>query len=122
MPIAGAFHALFRAACEDRDLDAFMDLWLVDEPSITMWGSDLDERAVGRDAIRALAERITTSEHRLQFAWEVVNVHERGEAAWVNASGSIHVDDERRPYRLTAVLERNYAGWRWHTFNGSIPD
>jgi ketosteroid isomerase-like protein len=122
MTVAAAFERLFHAACEARDIDAFMDVWLVDEPSITMWGSDLDERAVGHDAIRALGEELVALDVQLSFEWDEVQIHERGDSAWVNASGWIDVGDTRSPYRLTAVFERNYAGWRWHTFNGSIPD
>jgi ketosteroid isomerase-like protein len=122
MTVAAAFERLFHAACEARDIDAFMALWIVDEPAITMWGSDLEERAEGLDAIRALGEAIISSEQQIRFEWDEVQIHERGDTAWVNASGSIEVDGARRPYRLTAVLERNFAGWRWHTFNGSIPD
>ena len=121
MTVSAAFERLFQAATETRDIDAFMHVWLVDEPGVTMWGSDLGERATGREAIRALGEQIVASEHELRFAWEEVQIHERGPTAWVNASGTIHVDDASHPYRLTAVLERTFAGWRWHTFNGSIP-
>jgi len=122
MTVAAAFARLFEAATETRDLDAFMDVWLVDEPSVTMWGSDLGERAVGHEAIRALGEQIVTAKEELRFVWDELQIHERGQLAWVNASGAIEVDGTRRPYRLTAVLERTFAGWRWHTFNGSIPD
>jgi hypothetical protein len=32
------------------------------------------------------------------------------------------VNDERRNYRMTAVFVRTPVGWRWHTFDGSVPD
>ena len=121
MTVAAAFERLFQAATEARDLDAFLDVWLVDEPGITMWGSDLGERATGHDEIRALGEQIVASEHDLRFHWDEVQIHERGPTAWVNASGTLHVGGASHPYRLTAVLERTFAGWRWHTFNGSVP-
>lgn len=120
--VAEAFHALFRSFCEERDVDAFAALWVVDDPSVTMWGSDLWEQAAGPDAIRRLGEALVGVEEELRFEWDELQIHERAEVAWVNARGSILVDDARSPYRITAVLLHGYAGWRWHTFNGSIPD
>jgi hypothetical protein len=56
---------------------------------------------------------------RLEFAWDALRVHEAGDAAWVNAAGTVNGS----PYRLTAVLVRRRAReWKWHTFHGSIPD
>jgi ketosteroid isomerase-like protein len=121
MTVAETFAALFTAACENRDADAFFELW-ADEPTITMWGSDEDERAHGPAQIRALGEQITATSAKLRFAWDECHVHERGDTAWVNARGSIDVNDERRNYRMTAVFVRTPAGWRWHTFDGSVPD
>ena len=121
MTILETFEALFRAATEDHDVRAFTELW-VDDPTITMWGSDLDERATGLEEIQALGEAISASHNILEFRWDELDVHERGgNFAWVNADGRLDVDGEAHPYRLTAVLVRTDAGWRWHTFNGSIP-
>jgi hypothetical protein len=120
--VAEAFHALFRSFCEERDVDAFAALWVVDDPSVTMWGSDLWEQAEGPDAIRGLGEALVGVEEELRFEWDELQIHERAAMAWVNARGSILVDGARSPYRITAVLLHGYAGWRWHTFNGSIPD
>lgn len=109
------FHAAFDAILVQRDVDVFMDLWAVDE-DVTMWGSDLDERAVGRDQIRTLAEGIAGAQ--LTFTWDELRLHDAGDTAWVNAAGSVN----GMPYRLTAVLVRRRAReWKWHTFNGSIP-
>jgi hypothetical protein len=117
-----AFHALFRSFCEERDAEAFAALWVVDDPTVTMWGSDLWEQAEGLDAVRRLGEVLAGAEEELGFEWDELQVHERAEVAWANARGSILLGGERRPYRVTAVLLHTYAGWRWHTFNGSIPD
>jgi hypothetical protein len=120
--VADAFHALFRAFGEDRDVEAFTALWVVDDPSITMWGSDLWEQAEGADAVRRLGEALVGDEDALSFEWDELQIHERAEVAWVNARGSIVVGGTPSPYRVTAVLLHTYAGWRWHTFNGAIPD
>jgi ketosteroid isomerase-like protein len=122
VPVTETFEQLFKAILEDRDVDAFMDCWAGDD-DITMWGSDLHERAVGRDAIRALGTQIAGSQHVLRFEWEELRAHDEGDTGWLNASGSLTVDDgERRDYRLTAVFVRRDGRWRWHTFSGSIPD
>jgi ketosteroid isomerase-like protein len=110
------FHALFESILVQRDVDAFMKLWAVDA-DVTMWGSDLAERAVGHDQIRALAERLARAQ--ITFTWDELRVHDAGDSAWINAAGSVN----GMPYRLTAILVRRRAReWKWHTFNGSVPD
>jgi hypothetical protein len=121
MSIDETFDALFVAILEQRDVETFMALWANDD-DVLMWGSDLDERAVGRDELRELATQLAASEHVLELEWDEKHEHAEGEVAWVNASGSLHVDDERVDYRMTAVFVHRDGGWRWHTFTGSIPD
>src|SRR3954469_3989142 len=96
------FHALFDAILVQRDVDAFMKLWAVDD-DVTMWGSDLAERAVGHDEIRRLGDRIAAMQ--LAFTWDDLRVHDAGDSAWINATGSVN----GVPYRLTAVLVRRRA-------------
>ena len=121
MPVTDCFEQLFKSILADRDVNAFMDCWASD-PDVTMWGSDLHERAVGREALHALGTQIAGSKHLIKFEWDETRVHDEGDTAWLNASGSILVDSERADYRLTAVFVRRDGRWRWHTFSGSIPD
>ncbi len=121
MTVRETFDALFVAATEDRDARAFGELW-INDPSVTMWGSDFDERATGLEEIYALGEALASSQTLLEFHWHEVDIHERGDVAWVNADGQRDLDGDASPYRLTAVLLRGDDGWLWHTFNGSIPD
>ena len=121
MTIAETFETLFTSIIQERDVEAFMACWAGDE-DVTMWGSDLHERAVGRDAIHKLGTQIAASMHVLEFEWDEVREHEEGDAAWINASGSLHVDGEPVDYRLTAIFVQRDDGWLWHTFCGSIPD
>jgi ketosteroid isomerase-like protein len=118
MDAVGTFHELFRVATETRDVDAFAALW-AEDPAVTMWGSDLAERAHGIDAVRALGSALVDSPDELRFEWHDVDVYERGYVAWINAAGTVNGST---PYRATAVLVRTPTGWRFHTFNGSIPD
>ena len=122
MTIRETFEALVDSVTVDRDAAVFANLWVADDPSITMWGSDLDEAAEGSDAVRRMGEAIAGAEHDLCFHWREIATHERGEVAWVNASGHITAGGEEHPYRVTAVFLRSYAGWRCHTFSGSIPN
>jgi ketosteroid isomerase-like protein len=122
MTIRETFDAFFSAAAADRDAGAWVALWAADDPTIVMWGSDLAERAEGIDAIRAFGDAITQTPTQLGFRWDDVRIHEDERVAWINAAGAIAIDGVRQPYRVTAVLRRTDDGWRWHTFNGSIPD
>ncbi|HVC87908.1 MAG TPA: nuclear transport factor 2 family protein [Gaiellaceae bacterium] len=115
------FDALFASILEHRDVDAFMALWAGDD-DVTMWGSDLHERAVGRDAIRKLGTQIAAATHVIECEWDDKRVHGEGETAWINASGALVVDGKRVNYRITAIFVRQGERWLWHTFNGSIPD
>jgi ketosteroid isomerase-like protein len=119
--IRETFDALFRAVTEERNVDAFVALW-ADDVGVTLWGSDLAQRDHGIEQIRVHGEVIAGSDHELRFYWDDVDVYERGEVAWVNAHGRVSIDGAEQPYRLTAVLIRAAGGWRWHTFNGSLPD
>ena len=112
---------MFVAATEDRDARAFGELW-INDPSVTMWNSEFEERATGLEEIYSLGETLVASPSVLEFRWDELEVHERGDVAWVNADGQLDVDGDAHPYRLTAVLLRSDAGWLWHTFNGSIPN
>ena len=115
------FDALFASILEHRDVDAFMALWAGDD-DVTMWGSDLHERAVGGDAIRKLGTQIAAATHVIECEWDDKRVHGEGETAWINASGALVVDGKRVNYRITAIFVRQGERWLWHTFNGSIPD
>lgn len=116
-----AFDALYRSACEERDSAAALALWTTD-PDIVMWGSDEDERARGPEEVQALIESVVASPSELGFEWEDRELHVEGDVAWVNARGTLFVNGEGFPYRVTAVLLRRDGAWRWHTHSGSEPN
>lgn len=116
-----AFDALYRIACTDRDAEAVFALWAADD-DITMWGSDEDERAFGQEEVRALIEAVTLSPSELAFEWEDKQVRVGGDVAWVNARGTLWVNGESSPYRVTAVLLQRDGRWLWHTHSGSEPN
>jgi SnoaL-like domain len=117
-----AFDALFKAVAGERDPDAAIALW-ADDPDITMWGSDLPERAVGRVQVYELLKAIAESRSRLVFRWDERRAHTHGDTAWINAAGSLAVNGSTpMAYRLTVVF--TFAGdtWKIHTFHGNVPD
>ena len=116
-----AFEALFKAVLQDRDADAALELW-ADDADVTMWGSDLPERAKGRAQVHELLQSIAASRSALTFRWDEHRAHTNGDTAWINASGSIAVNGSApSPYRLTVVFTFDGETWKIHTFNGSIP-
>jgi ketosteroid isomerase-like protein len=115
------FDDLYRLACSARDADAAFGLWAGDD-DITMWGSDEDERAFGQEEVRALVEAVTSSPSELAFEWEDKELRVEGDVAWVNARGTLWVNGESSPYRVTAVLLQRDGAWRWHTHSGSEPN
>jgi SnoaL-like domain len=44
-----------------------------------------------------------------------------GDVAWVNASGTLSVDDAEAAYQATGVFVRRGGRWLWHTHSGSTP-
>jgi len=117
--LRAAFAALYEAACEQRDADAIVAAFAPDD-DVTLMGSDEEERAVGREELRALAEAIASGP-RFRFEWSEQQFHVEGDVAWVNAAGVLAVDDGRVPYRVTGVFVRRDRRWLWHTHHGSAP-
>lgn len=117
-----AFAALFKSVLQDRDPDAALALW-ADDPDVTMWGSDLPERATGKGQVYELLKSIAESRNRLVFRWDEHRAHTNGDTAWINASGTIAVNGGApAAYRLTVVFVYNGETWQIHTFNGNVPD
>jgi ketosteroid isomerase-like protein len=123
--VIAAFEA-FDSALKRRDADAIVDLF-VDDPDVTLCGSALHERALGKLEIRGLLDRLfsTLPDSSVDRTFQQREVYVSGDVAWVNAAGSARWEPggEPRmiPYRVTAVLVRTVDGWRWHTHNGSQP-
>jgi hypothetical protein len=98
-------------------------------------GSETGEVAVGRAAVRVMLADLLAREER--YSWRAGAVHEvvTGDRVHLVAEAelTVHVPDgvagwrpqERLPYRLSGVLEREPgpgpAGWRWRLCQGSEP-
>lgn len=114
------FVALYRSLCAERDVEAAFALWAGDE-DVSLFGSEETDTAVGPAAVRAHLAAIAAAQAEISFAWHQHRVHVEGDAAWVNAAGTLTVDGRRSPYQVTGVFVRRGGQWLWHTHNGSEP-
>jgi ketosteroid isomerase-like protein len=114
------FASLYRLACGERDAAAAFALWATDE-DVALYDSEQSDTAVGPAAVATHLAAIAASKSDISFAWDELRVHTEGDAAWVNASGSLTVDRRRSAYQTTGVFVRRDGRWRWHTHSGSEP-
>ena len=100
-------------------------------------GSEVGEVAVGRSALRTLLEQLLERDER--YSWRAGAVHELVSGAQLHvvaeAELTVHVPgpggwqvEERVPYRISGVLERDAGtvpgsvqGWSWRSCVGSEP-
>jgi ketosteroid isomerase-like protein len=119
------FDALFRTLLDERDPAAGTALF-ADDDDVTMWGSDVEEHAVGHDQLAELHRAIAGSPSTISFRWDDRRVHVEGDVAWVAAEGECTVERDQAPpqtiaYRLLGVLVRRDGARRWHAFSGAEP-
>jgi ketosteroid isomerase-like protein len=114
------FASLYRLLCEERDAEAAIALWAADA-DIALFGSEESDAAVGPTAVHAHLVAIAASKSEISFAWHEQQGHVEGDAAWVNASGTVTVNGRRSAYHVTGVFVRRDGRWVWHTHSGSEP-
>jgi hypothetical protein len=90
---------------------------------IAIAGSGQGELWVGPE--QAVAAAAAVSSWGLRWVPEQTTVWRRGEVAWAQVLGSVHVVreavDEVVPYRTTAVFGLEDDGWHWLYWGGSEP-
>jgi ketosteroid isomerase-like protein len=118
--VLDSFESLYRALCADRDADIALALW-ADDDDITIFGSEASDTAVGPADVRTHLEAIAASARTIAFRWFEPRVRIEGDVAWVNASGTLSVDDAEAAYQVTGVFVRRGRRWLWHTHSGSTP-
>jgi ketosteroid isomerase-like protein len=108
-----------------NDRLARRDMTLLDDfahgEDTLMVGSEVGEVARGRAAIEARLKQIFAQAETLAFSWREVEVSVHGHVAFLHAEGEGVIGDQRRPYRLTGVLQLQDGLWRWRLFHGSEP-
>jgi len=93
--------------------------------AVHLVGSDAGEIAAGRQELEAFFTRIFAKEARFSFAADRVDGWQAGDLVWFFAEGVMVVAqagaEERRPYRITGVLEQEEGRWRWRHYHGAEP-
>jgi ketosteroid isomerase-like protein len=94
-----------------------------DDADVALFGSELSDTSLGAASIREHLAMFYAQPYRILFDLEPGKVSAHGNVAWLTAEGTLRLstDDERRPYRLTAIMERRGNRWLWQRFEGSEP-
>jgi hypothetical protein len=125
--LVDALGAAFLSGDPDRVLGHFASTG-----HIVYAGSEPGEVAVGRVALQALLAELFGRDER--YSWRTTSVSAAGTATTLyvvaDADLLIHPEPpgapvfpatETIPYRVSGVLEREAAGWRWRLCQGSEP-
>lgn len=128
-PRRGAERGVRLALIRLNELLSRRDMAIVGEyeaSEVQFAGSEASQRAHGREELEAFFKRLFAMPKTLAFSWREVDVQVRGPVAWLYAEGDVvlRADDgteERKPYRLSGVLELTHGEWRWRLFHGSQP-
>ena len=90
---------------------------------IAIAGSGQDELWTGPEEVLAAATAV--SSWGLKWSADTVTVWRRGDVAWAQILGSVHVVrddiDEVVPYWTTGVFQLDEDRWRWAYWGGSEP-
>jgi hypothetical protein len=110
------------------DLLAARDLALIDEfdpNSSLLVGSEETVVASTKAEMTELLTSLYALPVRLGFEWEDVSADSSGDVAWVYAKGRLLLAGstgiERKPYRVSGVLQQSNRCWRWRLLHGSQP-
>ncbi len=94
-----------------------------EDADVSLFGSELSDTSLGPASIREHLAMLYAQPYRILFDLQAGKVSAHGNVAWLTAGGTLRLstDDERRPYRLSAVMERRADRWLWQLFCGSEP-
>jgi len=122
-----ALGAAFLSGDPDTVLDHFASTG-----DVVYAGSESGEVAVGKHAIRSLLEALFSRDER--YSWRTTSLSAGGnhDTLYLVADADLFVHptvpgarvyptSEQLPYRISGVLERERAGWRWRLCQGSEP-
>jgi ketosteroid isomerase-like protein len=109
-----AFMNRFNRAYRTRKIDDLMALFAPD-PDVVLIGTGLDGRLVGRDKIRARAERDWAQSEASSFEYGWTSVSKIGSVALVSAEvtarANIAGKENVFPWRFTAALDNRAGKW-----------
>ena len=112
------------AALPTKDPNAILGLFT---DTASVFGSEDSEVAIGIESLRTFAGGLCAQPGTLEWSWRVTAAGADGDVVWFVAPGVAELTAEDGevtridPYRLSGVLRRTPAGWRFELFNGSEP-
>jgi ketosteroid isomerase-like protein len=113
----------FSDAVETRDLPGILELF-GDSAEVSVWPSE-SHLVAGRDQVEAFFHSLCGKSFTISWTWEPRIVATVGDAGWIAADGeetyTIDDDQQRYPYRVTALFERRGDRWLCVHFHGSEP-
>ncbi|MDQ4086754.1 MAG: nuclear transport factor 2 family protein [Pseudomonadota bacterium] len=87
--------------------------------------SDAGEVASTRSELESLLSGIYALPVQVTWRWNQVMTKLAGNVALVFAEGDLMLSGsdgiERRPYRMSGMLQRSHGRWLWRLFHGSEP-
>jgi ketosteroid isomerase-like protein len=112
-------------AFRTRDLEKLLLLFST-HPTATYAGSEADEKATGRGAMRHLFTRLFARDATYSFTFPDITYGETGDLVWVLADGTgVETTPsgaaEDFPYRITGILQWEDGRWRWLLLTGAEP-
>ena len=95
------------------------------DADVTLVGSENGEVVEGTGALRDFFTRVFRAPANVGWEWRKVRISSCEDVAWLFAEGEVVIvadaKPQRRPYRLTGVLQRHGKKWLWRHFHGSEP-
>lgn len=95
------------------------------DAEVLLVGSENGEVVEGPGALRDFFTRVFRAPANVGWEWRKVRISSCQDVAWLFAEGEVVIvadaKPQRRPYRLTGVLQRQGKKWLWRHFHGSEP-
>jgi ketosteroid isomerase-like protein len=113
----------FSNAVGTRDLPRILELF-GDSAEVSVWPSETDLVA-GPDEVKAFFHSLCEKPFTISWTWKPRIVATVSDAGWIAADGeeiyTIDDDQQRYPFRVTALFERRGDRWLCRHFHGSEP-
>jgi ketosteroid isomerase-like protein len=109
---------------QERDLDGLMSL-VSPDGDLLIFGTDIDEKRIGRDEFKAQVERDWAQTEALAFNLSEHRISAAGPVAWVAAEGvgkgKAGGQQFEFPFRMTSVFEQQGDKWYMVQSHASLP-
>ncbi len=113
----------FSRAVAGRDFQRTMELFST-TAEVSVWPSET-ELIAGRTTIERFFESLYEQAFTISWTWQPRIVSVIGDMAWLATDGeeiyALGGDEQRYPYRVTALFEMTPDGWLCVHFHGSEP-